>query len=215
MRWFNYIFSISLIWLICSADGCDDGATMAERSEERQIASMKDSIREVFEVISPDDRLLRAYEATAKQKLIDFSDYIKIASDTSVNIVFRTQAAEMAGKLFKSGSTVVEKWNNGNAGHGVETVDSLLGKSIAIRINSYIQPVQITVQNPLKMKNDSVYQGNLAFYPQRNFFVKNDSPLASNELLIIDVYAVKKVKHFGKESLSVWEVFLGDLKNGQ
>ena len=212
MKWISNIFSFLLIWLLCSADGCDDGTTMAERREERQISIMKDSVRAVFEAGSPGDNLLKAYEETAKQKLIDFADYLKIASDSSVNIVFRAQAAEMAGKIFISGGTDITYWNRYSSASGRITVDSLLGNSLSNRMTSYIQPVQISIQKSFKMKNDTVYEGNLSFHPQQNSFIKDDSSETGNEMLVIDIYAVRKLKPFGKEILSVWEVCLGDIK---
>lgn len=212
MRWIINIFSFLLIWLICSADGCTDDTTVADRRVEKQISIIKDSIRAVFEAETPGDNLLKAYEETAKQKLIDFADYLKIASDSSVNNVFRAQAAEMAGKIFISGSTDFTYWNRYSFASGRITVDSLLGNSLSNRMTSYIQPVQISIQKSLKMKNDTVYEGNLSFHPQRNFFIKDDSSETGNEMLVIDIYAVRKLKPFGKEILSVWEVCLGDIK---
>ena len=212
MKRISNIFSFLLIWLLCSADGCNDGATMAEGSEERQISTMKDSVRAVFEAETPGDNLLKAYEETAKQKLIDFADYLKIVSDSSVNNVFRAQAAEMARKIFISGSADITYWNRYSSASGRITVDSLLGNSLSNMMTSYIQPVQVIIQKSLKMENDTVYEGNLSFYPQRNFFIKNDSSEAGNEMLVIDIYTFRKLKPFGKEILSVWEVCLGDIK---
>lgn len=214
MRWFYYILSLLLIWLICSADGCNENASMMERIEENQIASIKDTIRDVFETGFPDEHLLRAYEESAKQRLADFADYLKISSDSSVDIVFRKQAAEMAGKLFKSPSADVSLWVRFPK-PGRMSIDSLLLVSLGGRINSYMIPVQTAIHLPLKMESDSVYQGSLLFYPQQNKFVGNDTPETGKSPLIIEVYALKKVKHFGKESLTVWEVLLGDIRQGR
>lgn len=214
MRWFNYILSLLLIWLICSADGCNENASMMERIEENQIASIKDTIRDVFETGFPDEQLLRAYEESAKQRLADFADYLKISSDSSVDIIFRKQAAEMAGRLFKSTSADVTLWER-SPESGKMSIDSLLKVSLGGRFNSYLIPVQKGIYESLKMKNDSVYRGSISFYPQRNFFIKNDSPETGKNPLIIEVYALKKVKHFGKESLTVWEVLLGDIRKGR
>lgn len=211
MRWVNYILSLLIVWLVCSADGCNENAGMMERIEENQIASIKDTIRDVFEAGFPDDHLLRAYEESAKHRLADFADYLKISSDSSVDIVFRKHAAEMAGKLFKSASADVSLWDS-SPQSGRISIDSLIKTSLAGCINSFIIPVETIINSPLKMKNDSVYQGSISFYPQRNQYTKNDSPETGKSPLVIEVYALKKVKHFGKESLTVWEVFLGDIK---
>jgi hypothetical protein len=212
MKWISNIFSFLLIWLICNANGCNDGENIAERREESQISIMKDSVRAVFEAGTPGDNLLKAYEETAKQRLIDFADYLKIVSDSSVNNVFRAQAAEMARKIFISGSTDITDWNRYTSASGRITVDSLLSNSLSNRIATYIQPVQISIQKSLKIKNDTLYEGNLSFYPQRNFFEKNDFSETGKEMLVIDIYAVRKLKSFGKENLSLWEVCLGDIK---
>jgi hypothetical protein len=211
MKIISNIFSFLLIWLLCSADGCDDGATIAEMREEKQISEMKDSVIALFETETPVN-LLQAYEETAKQKLIDFADYLKIISDSSVNKVFRVQAAEMASRIFISGSTDITYWNRYSAVKERITLDSLLAKSLSATISSYIKPVQISVEKSLEMKNDTVFEGSLSFHPQRYFYIKNDSSETSNEMLVIDIYAIRKLKPFGKEFLSVWEVCLGDIK---
>ena len=212
MKWIGSIFSFLLIWLICSADGCNDSATMAERREESQISAMKDSVRTVFEAETPGINLLKAYEEAAKQKLIDFADYLKIASDSSVNNVFRSQAAEMAGKLFISGISDLSCWEMHPSASGRITLDSLLGSSLSNRMDSFIQPVQITVHKPLTPVNDSLYEGNLAFYPQRTCFIKPSSSVTGNEMFIINFYVSRKLKSFGKENLTIWQVGLGDMK---
>jgi hypothetical protein len=211
MKWISNIFSFLLIWLLCSADGCNDGTYVAERREEKQISTLKDSVSAVFEAGTPGDNLLKAYEETAKQKLIDFADYLKIASDSSVNNIFRAQAAEMAGKIFVSGSSDITYWNKHSSASGRIRVDSLLKNSLLNTMTSFIQPVQIIIQQSLKMKNDTVYEGKLSFHPQRNLFSKNDSSEPGNDILLIDIYAVRKLKSFGTKTLSIWEVCLGDI----
>jgi hypothetical protein len=214
MKWFGNIFFLLLIWFICSAKGCNENAINSELMAERRISAEKDSIRQVFEVANPGEKLLTAYGETAIQKLIDFADYLKIASDSSNDKAFRLKATEMAGKLFLSQRSSVSEWSKLYPQQGIKTTDSLFMKCLANQMSLWIQPVQIVVNKSLTLKNDSVYEGDLSFYPQLLTFEKQNLPVKISELLAVDFYALKKVKHFGKESLTVWEVRLGDIKAG-
>lgn len=211
MKWVSNIFILILIYLICSARSCTNEGNMNELNEEKLLSASKVSIKQAFEVDSPGDQLLKAYEATARQKLTDFADYLKIASDSSMDMTFRKQALEMAGKLFISGETDTRKWNKAYPGPNLNTLEQLLEKSLSQGMPCWVQPSQINVNTPLTWKNDSTFTGSLSFYQQCILF-DNPDPLGSiSSMLVIDIYALKKVKFFGKEHLSIWEVYLGDI----
>ncbi len=48
------------------------------------------------------NQLLRAYEVTAAQRFNDFADYLRIISDTTLDLKFRQHAAELVKGLFIS-----------------------------------------------------------------------------------------------------------------
>ena len=212
MKVITNIFILFLIWLICSADGCNDNVHFAEMRSQQQIETTRDSLKQVFEADSPGENLLQAYEATAKQKLTDFADYIKIASDSSINMTFRIQAGEMAGKLFNNRGADITCWNKVYPVGRTKSIDSLLNNCLANRMDFYIIPSQLKINSSLKRIDDSLYQGKLSFYPRQINFMKKEIPEKADKMLIAEFYVIKRAKHFGNEELSIWNVCLGDIK---
>jgi hypothetical protein len=185
---------------------------MRELNEEKLIVALKDSVRIVFETDSIGDTFIRAYEETARRKLIDFADYLKIVSDTSLDKEFRKQAAEMVSKIFISGEVKIVNWNIINSKSGINTLEQLLDKSLSEGMISWIEPFKINVRKPLILLNDSALVGSLSFYQRRIPFVDEISSDTIDKMFFIDIYTLKKVKSFDKEQFRIWEVFLGDIK---
>lgn len=209
------ILILIIIYLVCCARSCTDDGNTQELREEKLLTSSIDSVKKAFEVFSPGDQLLRTYERTAKQKLNDFADYLKIASDSSIDKTFRQQAAKMAGKLFISRGVEISNWNKVHAGTDLKTIEQLLGKSVSHGISYWIKPCQIKVNKSFTMKNDTTYTGSLSFYQQLISYDNQSTPENITGMLVIDIYAIKRVKSFGKENFSIWEVYLGDIKTLQ
>ncbi len=212
MKLINNILIIALIYLICSARTSTDEDSTAERDKEAALYELRDSIKQVFEVNFPDDELLKALEETAKEKLIDFSDYLRLVSDSSLDARFRQQAAEMAVRLFISKDINVRKWSKTYPVHDLKTLEYFLNESLFNGMPYWIQSFQIEVKRPLTWKNDTTFTGTLSFYQQIIPFDNQTPPVNLPAIKVIDIYALKKIKSFGQEHLSIWEVYLGDVK---
>jgi hypothetical protein len=185
---------------------------MRELNEEKQIVALKDSVRIVFGTDSITDTFLRAYEETARNKLIDFADYLKIVSDTSLGIEFRQHAAEMISRIFISGEVKTGLWSSVISKSGINSLEQLLDKSLSDGMISWVEPLQINVRKPLTILNDSTLTGALSFYQRKIHFNSNITPDSISKMFVIDIYVLKKVKSFDKEQIRIWEVFLGDIR---
>ncbi len=185
---------------------------MSAINEANALAASRDSIRKVFEVYHPDEDLLRAYEETARQKLSDFADYLKIISDTSLNIIFREHAAEMANRLFENVDADIRHWAETYSENDISTLKELLAKSLSEGLTFWIQPEQINVAEPLTARNDSTYSGKLSFYQKCIPFDVRKPTQPILPMKSINIHVIKKIKSFGDESLIVWEVYLGNFK---
>jgi hypothetical protein len=212
MKWLSYILLLALIYIICSAKGCTDDQNIRELNEEKLIIALRDSVRSVFETDSIGDTFIRAYEQTACRKLIDFADYLKIVSDTSLDKEFRKQAAEMVSKIFISGEAKIVNWSIIDSKSEINTLEQLLDRSLSEGMISWIEPFKINVRKPLTLLNDSALAGSLSFYQRRIPFIDEISSDTIDKMFFIDIYALKKVKSFDKEQLRIWEVFLGDIE---
>ncbi len=212
MKRIYYIFIMILIYLICSSDGCTDDSTMREIREENLIVAIKDSVRNVFETDSVSVRFMRAYEETARQKLIDFADYVKIVCDTSLDINFRRQAAEMALQLFVSERVKVGDWDISDPATNQMTLEQYLDNTLSRGMTSWVRPFQISIMTPLTWKNDSTLAGTLSFHTRRIPFSDQDAVDSTSKVFVADFFVIRKEKLFGSEQLRIWEVFLGDIK---
>jgi hypothetical protein len=201
-----------LIFFVCGAGTCTEENNWKEAREERLIAATKDSIRLAFETDYLKDDQIMAYEETAKQKLSDFADYLKIVSDTSLGIVFRRQAAQMAEKIFIHGNIYLREWNKAYPGNPPDSLNELIRYSLSYGISLWIKPEQIKVMTPLTLRNDSTYAGVLSFIQQCLPVYNREPGLAVAGRRVIEIIALKRIKTFGKEQLSIWTLYLGDIK---
>lgn len=201
------MFVLLLVYLICSAKSCSDDGNM---NEHNILIVSKDSIKQSFQINLPSDRHLRAYETTAKQKLADFAEFLKIASDTSVDAGFRQQASDMAANLFISREASLGKW--GRAFPGANTLEKLLIKSLSEGFRFDVRPDMIELGTPLKQINDSSFKGSLSFHWLQSPCDNTNQPATVSSRFGIAIYALKKSKSFGNENLTVWNVFLGDFE---
>ncbi len=210
MKWFT-IFVLILIWLVCSARSCSEGGNPKERYERKILSVAIDSVKQAFDVNTPGDQLLSAYEAAAIQKLMDFADYMKIATDNTVDKSFRMQASHMARNLFISTETDTRAWYKAFAGDK-KSKPGLLPDEVFPAESFWRRPVEINVSSPLKQENDSTFKGSLTFYQQNIPFTRPDQSIDIPVKLSIDMYATRKLKSFGDEQLKVWDVYLGDIR---
>jgi hypothetical protein len=210
MKWIGNIFILTLIWIICGARSCNENDNLKEQREKDLLSSSKDSIKQVSEIDSPTDQNLKGYETTAVLKLQDFADYLKIVSDSSMDLTFRKQAAEMALKLFIPGEIDTRNLSKVYQGQDFNMLDKLLEEILKQGSSSWIQPDQINVIKPLTQENDSSFKGRLSFIYNCIPFGKPNSAQGKSGKLVIDFYALRKAKSFGKEQLRIWEVYLGN-----
>ena len=210
MKRISQICILILLYLICSGRGCKDDLAPKEEKKANDILVMRDSIMGLFEVEMPGERDLRSFEVTAQQKLIDFADFLKIISDTSLDNRFRQQAFDMAIKLFITKENRIETWCRIYSSPGTNTAEQFLNKSLLNGSPLWAEPARISVSKPLTWVSDSVFAGSLIFYQRcmpYNDHIKVDTIIKP---LLLSVYAVRRLKSFGMEQTKVWEVFLGD-----
>ncbi|MCU0461433.1 MAG: hypothetical protein MUF36_05385 [Bacteroidales bacterium] len=212
MKWLKYIWILLLIYLVCAARTCNEDEEAAATREEQQVERLIESIEMAFTTETLTDSILRAYETTARDKLYDFADYLKIASDTSLDLKFRKQAAESIRNLFIPGQIKLLNWSKYYHAKGQNSLDLLIEQSLSGGISGWIQPSQIKIKYPFNMLNDSIYKGGISFNPVY-FPVKQikESEKGSAEFNI-DVFLIRENKSFGDKKLRIWEVYFGNLE---
>ena len=212
MKWTRYILILIMIYLVCSARTCNEDEETTASNEEKYIMNLKDSVKHVFMSDSLTDQLLRAYEVTALEKLNDFADYMRIFSDTTLDLKFRQHAAELVKGLFISDKIELYSRSKIYPEPDFNTLEFLLAYGLSEGISCWINPLQITVSNPFVRKNDSTFIGNLSFINKCVPLSRKDTSEIKSRELVIDIYLVKKLRSFGIDQIRVWDVYLGDIK---
>jgi hypothetical protein len=212
MRRTFYIPALVLFYLLTTAKSCDRQEQDDDSRDQARIKSAQDSLRSTFASDTLPGASLRAFEATAKIRLADFSDYLSILADTSVDAAFRNKAREMILALFISENSVLWLTGPGNQGRREVSVKQVLASAEeGAAMLGKIMPGSIVAQNPLQRAGDSIYTGQLSFSYIPSGHDPEKTPEQKPAGGTLNFLLAKHKKAFGKDTLMVWEVFLGEL----
>jgi hypothetical protein len=213
MRRFLIAFALALAYLLLCSKACDDNVQENEKMEQDKVIAVRDSIRDEFETDYLSEGSLYALEATARQKLSDFADYIQIMTDTTLDNSFKEKAGDMIKKMFISENVRLRFFLQENRKEKKLTVKELLADGLTTPYASarFIFD-SIEVQEPLQRINTGTYSGRLSFYQKFTGYSLHDTLTTNSKRTTIDVFAMKVDKIFGDDTLSVWGVFLGAMK---
>lgn len=209
------ILKISIVliaYLLLCGRSCDNGEGM-RNWQEQQVRIVKDSLRDQFEVDDLPEASRVAAEASAIQKLNEFADYFKILSDPNSDSVFRAQAALMARKLFISIEDSLTCGNVFDSKSDYVTVAQLIEKALANEARSVENTYDsIRISEALQKVREMAYAGRLSARQTVRIHEPGDVLFSQSWTISVDIEALKKQKIFGKDTVEVWVVFLGDMR---
>ena len=201
------ISSLLIALFILCAPSCNDEQEAIKREEEI-LNSAKNDIKKEFESDYLDEAALFAHEASAFQKLIDFSDYVKVLADTSLELSFREKAGEMIANSFQSEEVYISLNQEKQKPQNKTSVQLLIAHGLENKL--IIPPFyfdSIKVQEPLTRKGNSTYSGKIICLQTFNTTSKAEKVPRTVEILVS-----KKDKVFGSETLKVWNTCLGEIR---
>ena len=203
-----------LAFFIFSAEKCgtSEGQIVLEQKE---ITSKRfDSIEKVLATDHLNKEARLAFEEKAKIKLKDLGDYFSIYANSELDSSFRNITRNLIEKLFLDTKRFwnikldyIEMARDLQLYECLENVNELPFTSIDLRIDS-IRTVQA-----LNRSGEEKYQGVLAFTQSINAYLENDTVLIEAGPKLVDFFVIRIKMELGDESLQVWKVFLGDIKN--
>lgn len=177
-----------LAFILFSAKSCKEDPQASWQQEEAAIAEKMDSVKNEFGGDFLDEESLFVFSRKAKQKLIDYADYMNIVNDSSLDSAFRDQAWLMALDLFANGLVP----------------GSLFPGKVTLIDSSWIS-------EPLKLAGEGVYKGELGFREKILQKPGEDSTIFLLSYKTSEIICTKSPKVFGTDTLSVWQVFLGKI----
>ncbi len=213
MKRFLKISAIILVYFIVCANGCNGPGETAASGELERTKSARDSISELTSFDSLPAAVLSGYEMAAINRLSDFSDYLRVFSDTSTGSVFRKKAGEMICGLFIAPDVSINlSYSPGNNENTISPMDFLRPGFETEGLAGGMKFADIKTAMPFRRENDTLCSGRLVFsigQPQAN----QGSMAASGSMnRMADIYAVRHRKIFGRDTLKVWEVYLGEIE---
>ncbi len=205
------ISTIIFVLFVLCAPSCEDEQESANR-EEAILTEAKKNILKEFETDYLDEASLFAYEVTAKQKLSDFSDYLHMMMDTSLEMSFRIKAGEMIKKTFQSENVSLRLDKEEKKTRPEFEVHLLIKDGLENKLKLPPFSVDsIIVHEPLHRIGNTTYSGILRF--SQNFTDPSQPGLIINSIRRnTDVYVVKEDKIFGADTLKIWSVRLGEIR---
>lgn len=182
-----------MLLVLLTAEDCGLGSRKAievDSFEDRMFHELERS----FVSEEMDKEHLQALEKRAIQKFYELVDYLNIYTDTSLDIQFRQQAKAMLGKTFISKTDLdafyflLKLEEDANS----EILINPKGDLIRLNVDS------VKMNREFSLSSDSNYEGEL------NFTINQQGAISQEK---IQVVALKISKHFGSNSLEVWELF--------
>lgn len=188
MKKYLMIAGVLVAFLLFSAKSCTEDPEVNRLREEEKLTQVMDSVKEGFEAGYLDEASLFAFTCKAKQKLADYSGYMNIANDISLDSAFRTQALAMAKELFS-----------------MELPTGRPSPGEVIQVDS------IWVAEPLRLSREGIYTGELGFRETSRRKSVQDTSGTIQSFRKAGIQALKSKKVFGSDTMKVWQVYLGEI----
>ncbi len=205
------ISAVILILFVIYAPSCVDERANALQ-EEAILTDTKNDIRKEFETDYLTESSLFAYETTAKQKLSDLADYLHIMTDTSLDMSFRLKAGELIKSTFQSENATIRLDGQDAEAVKKHKVNLLIKKGLKNKLPHLPFTFDsISIYEPLHRIDNTTYSGTLTF--SQNFTdPSNPEQIIKSFKRTTDLWVIKEDKVFGTDSLTIWNVRLGDIR---
>ena len=188
MRRYLIIPGALLAFILFSAKSCKDDPGVSLHYEEEALNSFMDSVKDGFSASYLDEESLFVFTRNAKQKLVDYSDFMNISNDSSLDSVFRSQAMVMVQSLF---------------GEGLSPARVSPGRV------TYIDSIWLI--EPLHLAGDGLYKGELGFREEAVIISGEDTVTSNAAIKKLEFLATKSKKVIGTDTLIAWQVCLGEI----
>jgi len=213
MKRFLIIICSFIAFLVFCSKSCETPEDQQADKEEAVFKATLDSINSSFSSDQPSEQSLRSLEVKAKQKLTDLADYLQIYADKSLDEAFREHARQMILDLFISDSVrILLKVKDGMSDKSISLKDFLQsgsgpsGKILNLTFDSII------LSEPLHRINEILYLGNLRFSQRYEIPSASNLEISCSVKKEVNIIATKIRKQFGRDTLQIWQVYLGDIR---
>jgi len=210
MREFSYILAACILYLLLSSESCNSRQDSSV-AKEAELTQAVEVLKNEFESDELSERSLPAFEIKAKQKLVDFSDYLNIYAVKPIDESFKSQAHQMIMDLFVSENVRVNNLLlNEPDRKDIPINDFLKGNFRYKFLNLKFDSIQIS--EPLRRTNKMNYAGSLKFSRIMKSRTSTDTLITAPAKMEVEIFVSKIKKTFGNDTLQIWNVSLGNMK---
>jgi hypothetical protein len=202
------ISALLLLYCLTTAKSCSNNEEGKAARERYVVDATVDTIRRALSSDSLSEESLRAFGELAGRKLLDFSDYMKILTDSSIDTAFRQKAAGMIKALFISDSVVISLGNDNKKGALSVTVKNLVNKRESAMYPGFDS---VKIIQPLYRTAPDSYTGRLSSLTSSTSSLNRDGRKVSGQLITVDFSLVRIKTIIDKDTLNSWKVLLGNI----
>ena len=189
--------------------GVDTNADLESVLEARE--EIIGEIEKEFEAPTLQKENLIAFEQRAKEKLMDFSDYINIYTNATYDASFRDQAKKMVMDQFYVEAKIKSSIINPKK-EETYSLSSFLAKFPKLDFEfTQLMLKDIEISESLKYLDSETYTGSISFSRELLGISGQDTVIVSKDLDKIEIILNRTDKIFGNDTLKVWAVQLGNL----
>jgi hypothetical protein len=209
--------NIKILLFICafillSAKTCNEKPDKKAGSEGEAALDTFRLIKSEFESEALSETTLRAFESKAMQNLNEFTDYLLIYSDPSLDTDFRQQAGKMILSLFISDTVTLKLHDPSGKKVQITTLAHLLKDLRANSAKTYdLIADSIVISSPLARVGRLNYKGIIQFNQKIHLISLNDSMYERSIRMNMEIFAIRIKKSFGTDTMKIWQLYLGGI----
>lgn len=212
---YNILLTIGFI--VLSSRSCEsDTYYMDEESRSQSLQeSTLSNIKSQFEAETLSEDQLMIYNKKAREKILDFTDYMSLYSDKDLDNAFKEQIKDVMYRLFSDHDAVVEL--SVGSEYKAEQINNTLIQLLNNIDESEYQSVDFTISGLkdielLHFHSTGKYTGKISCEYKITGETGSDTTILYENTVQINIVATLTSKQFGENtSLMIWQVFLGDI----
>ena len=205
-----YLLGLLLVYVLFSSKSCEEGPSAAEARKNKIFQEQLRNIENGMESYYLDRESILAYEEKAKQKTIEFADYLTLYSTHVLDSVLKSSLKSQIKSLLIDQRFEIEY--STDQGKRKLGIDDYLSELASTSYNQVIFTLDyIRLFMPLERKTEHLYMGSLGYLQSTSGITSNDTILLQQNRMLTEFYVKKVRKQFGSEVKYVWQVYLGDM----
>lgn len=206
-----YLITLLLLYIVFTSKSCEETPAETQERERKQLQEITKAIDESMESDYLSKESFLAFEEKAKQKIIDFGEFLSLYSRKDLDPELKESAAIQLNELFQAESVLEIKWAIDIPKRKYHLDDVLMKISSSNYDLLQVINDSINVLEPLEKIDRETYEGRLIFKQEIYGISAFDTISIQHNRVHADYYVKKVEKNFGTHIRNTWQVFLGNM----